>query len=141
MPDHAQITFIGRIRSELKTLSDCPHQGSEGAPEARIEIFPAYLDALDGITPDTRVVVLTWLDRADRTTLRVHPRGNPDNPLTGVFVTRSPSRPNPIGLHEVRVISVDRTPPVLAVAPLETLDNTPVVDIKLSWPRDVQAQP
>ena len=133
MQDHAQVNFIGRIRSELKTLKDCPCQGKEGAPSARVEIFPGYKDALKGIKTGTRLVLLTWFHKADRRTLRVHPRGNPDNPLTGVFLTRSPDRPNPIGLHDVRVQSVDEEDLILVVTPLEALDTTPVIDIKISW--------
>jgi len=134
MQGHAQVNFIGQIRSELKTLKDCPCQGKEGAPSARVKIFPEFRDALKGIKTGARLVMLTWFHHAGRDTLQVHPRGNPENPLTGVFLTRSPNRPNPIGLHEVRVLSVDEEDPALVVAPLEALDNTPVIDIKISWP-------
>ncbi len=127
------LTYIGRIRSELKELDQCPKQGYEGAPVAWVEIEPMYHDALSGIKPGAKIVILTWLDQADRTVLKVHPRHNPRNPLTGVFHTRSPARPNPIGLHEVRVIRVGDGG-VLVVEPMEALDLTPVLDIKISLP-------
>ena len=91
---------------------------------------PDVLDGLDGVRPGDRLVLLTWLDRAQRDVLRVHPRDDPANPLTGVFRTRSSDRPNPIGLHEVEVIAIDG--PVVRVAPLEAVDGTPVVDVKVS---------
>ncbi len=119
---------IGVVRSELKNREDAPMQGSEGAPDAWIEIAPEVAEGLDGIESDSDIIVLTWLHRADRDTLLVHPRGNPDAPLTGVFATRSPDRPNPIGLHRVTVLEVDGRR--LRVAPLEAIDGTPVVDIK-----------
>jgi tRNA-Thr(GGU) m(6)t(6)A37 methyltransferase TsaA len=120
---------IGIIRSELKDIDDCPRQEREGAPGAWIEIDPAYYDALEGLEPGAEIVVLTWLHLADRSMLKVHPRGNPKNPLRGVFATRSPHRPNPIGLHKTRVLSVE-SPNRLQVRPLEVIDKTPVVDIK-----------
>jgi len=113
----------------LKTLEQCPKQGSEGAPVSRVEIDPPYRSALEGIEPGSQLVILTWLDQADRTALQVHPRGNPDKPLTGVFCTRSPNRPNPIGLHDVRVVALQENG-TLVVESLEVLDNTPVLDIK-----------
>ncbi len=119
---------IGVVRSELKNREDAPMQGYEGAPDAWIEIAPEVAEGLDGIESDSDIIVLTWLHRADRDTLLVHPRGNPDAPLTGVFATRSPDRPNPIGLHRVTVLEVDGRR--LRVAPLEAIDGTPVVDIK-----------
>jgi len=131
MERDAGITFVGRVRSRLRIRSECPSQGSEGAPAARLEIEPRFRSALKGMKPGSRIVILTWLDRADRTAFQVHPRGNPKNPLTGVFCTRSPNRPNPIGLHEVRVIAMEEDG-TLMVEPLEVLDNTPIVDIKIS---------
>jgi tRNA-Thr(GGU) m(6)t(6)A37 methyltransferase TsaA len=119
---------IGVVRSELKNREDAPMQGYEGAPEAWIEIVPEVADGLDGIAAGSDIIMLTWLHRAERDTLLVHPRGNPDAPLTGVFATRSPDRPNPIGLHRVTVLEVDGRK--LRVAPLEAIDGTPVVDIK-----------
>ncbi len=119
---------IGVVRSELKNREDAPMQGYEGAPDAWIEIAPEVAEGLDGIESDSDIIVLTWLHRADRDTLLVHPRGNPDAPLTGVFATRSPDRPNPMGLHRVTVRSIDGLR--LRVGPLEAIDGTPIVDIK-----------
>jgi tRNA-Thr(GGU) m(6)t(6)A37 methyltransferase TsaA len=125
----ARIVFIGQIQSKLKDLSDCPKQGREGAPDAWIVIDDIYLEGLHGIRVGEELMVLTWLHRADRDTMKVHPRGNPENPLSGVFITRSPSRPNPIGLHRVTLIGIEDSNK-LHVKPLEAIDGTPVVDIK-----------
>jgi tRNA-Thr(GGU) m(6)t(6)A37 methyltransferase TsaA len=119
---------IGRVESPLTERADAPKQGREGAPEAWIVFEPHLRDALDGMAPGDRVIVLTWLDRADRTTLKVHPRSNPSNPPQGVFNTRSPDRPNPIGLHPVQVVEIDGLR--VRVSELEALDGTPVVDVK-----------
>lgn len=120
---------IGYVRSPLIDLRDAPRQGSEGAPEAVVEVRDDCIPALDGIVAGSELIMLTWLHLADRETLRVHPRDDFDRPLAGVFATRSPDRPNPIGLHRVRVLSIeDRRR--LHVAPLEALDGTPVLDIK-----------
>lgn len=129
------LTPIGRIRSPLKTLEACPLQGREGAPEARVEVDASFRPALDRIRPGMNLVLLTWFHKADRSVLKVHPRHNPENPLTGVFLTRSPNRPNPVGLHEVRVVSADKQG--LVVEPLEALDNTPVLDIKIYLPHNL----
>jgi len=120
---------IGVVRSRLTAAADAPKQGSEGAPEAWVEIDPAFGKALDGIAVGQEVILLTWLHLGRRDVLQVHPRDNLDNPLTGVFATRSPNRPNPIGLHRVRVLEIAETRR-LRVEPLEALDGTPVVDIK-----------
>ena len=119
---------IGHIRSTLRSLDQAPRQGSEGAPDAWLEIGPAFERALLGVSAGDHVVVITWFDRADRGVLEVHPRGDPEAPLAGVFATRSPHRPNPLGLHrvEVRQISGNR----LRIGPIEAVDGTPVVDIK-----------
>jgi len=119
---------IGYIRSTLQTLDKAPRQGAEGAPDAWLEIDPSFARALLGVSAGDHVVVITWLDRADRAVLEVHPRGDPDAPLAGVFATRSPHRPNPLGLHrvEVRQISGNR----LRIGPIEAIDGTPVVDVK-----------
>ena len=98
---------IGVVRSDLRDRRDAPRQAFEGAPEATLEIDAAFAPALDRVTPGTELVVLTWLDRADRTVLKVHPRDDESIPLTGVFGTRSPDRPNPIGLHRVTVTRID----------------------------------
>ena len=120
---------IGSVCSELKSLADCPKQGQEGAPDAWLEIDPAYTEALEGLQVGQEILVLTWLHKARRDALQVHPRGNPDRPLRGVFATRSPHRPNPIGLHRVEIMDIDRQGR-LRVRPLESLAGTPILDIK-----------
>jgi tRNA-Thr(GGU) m(6)t(6)A37 methyltransferase TsaA len=120
---------VGVVRSQLIAREDAPKQGSEGAPEAWVEIDPAFAQGLDGIAAGSEVILLTWLHQSDRDTLRVHPRDDPQSPLKGVFATRSPDRPNPIGLHRVRVLEITESVR-LRVEPLEALDGTPVVDIK-----------
>jgi tRNA (Thr-GGU) A37 N-methylase len=95
---------IGRLRSSLTALADAPRQGAEGAPDAWLEIEARYAAALQGVQVGDDVVIITWLHRADRAALQVHPRDDPSRPLTGVFATRSPDRPNPLGLHRVRVL-------------------------------------
>jgi tRNA-Thr(GGU) m(6)t(6)A37 methyltransferase TsaA len=128
---------IGVVRSPLTARGEAPRQGSEGAPEAWVEIDPAFADALAGVANGDEVILLTWLHLSRRDVLKVHPRGDPEKPLAGVFATRSPDRPNPIGLHRVHVLETD-APARLRVSPLEALDGTPVVDIKpvLSGPVD-----
>ena len=123
-----ELTPIGRVESELTDRASAPKQGSEGAPDAWLVFEPSVLDGLDGILPGAEVIVLTWLHRAQRDVLRVHPRDDPANPLTGVFATRSADRPNPIGLHEIEVIAVDGLR--IQVRDLEALDGTPVLDLK-----------
>ena len=120
---------IGAIRSSLQRREDTPRQGLEGAPEAWVEIYPRFIDALDGIAPGNEVIILTWLHLANRDILKVHPRRDADRPLSGVFATRSPDRPNPIGLHRVRILEIDKRRG-LRVFPIEALDGTPVIDIK-----------
>jgi tRNA-Thr(GGU) m(6)t(6)A37 methyltransferase TsaA len=119
---------VGRVESPLTDLKAAPKQGHEGAPAAWIVFEDRLLDALDGMRVGDRLLILTWLDRADRDTLKVHPRSNPATKLQGVFVTRSPDRPNPIGLHPVEVLEVDGNR--IKVSELEALDGTPVVDVK-----------
>jgi tRNA-Thr(GGU) m(6)t(6)A37 methyltransferase TsaA len=120
---------VGVVRSQLTRRKDAPKQGSEGAPDAWVEIDPAFREALDGIAAGSEVILLTWLHLGDRAVLRVRPRRDPKNPITGVFATRSPDRPNPIGLHRVRVLEIaDATR--LRVEPLEVVDGTPVLDVK-----------
>ena len=119
---------IGRVESPLTDAAEAPKQGFEGGPDAWLVFEPRVLDALDGLEPGARVIVLTWLDRADRNTLKVHPRDDASNPLRGVFGTRSADRPNPIGLHEVEVLAVEGNR--VRVSDLEALDGTPVVDLK-----------
>jgi tRNA-Thr(GGU) m(6)t(6)A37 methyltransferase TsaA len=127
--DPYQIMPVGIVRSELKRREDCPRQGWEGAPDAWVEIDPAFVEGLDGITPGLEVILLTWFHKAKRNVLKVHPRNDPENPLRGVFTTRSADRPNPVGLHRVEVLEVD-VQGRLRVRPLEALDGTPVIDIK-----------
>ena len=119
---------IGRVESTLTEPADAPRQGSEGAPDAWLVLEPRVREALDGMTPGARVIVLTWLDRARRDVLRVHPRDDASNPVRGVFSTRSADRPNPIGLHEVEILSIEGDR--VHVRPLEALDGTPVLDLK-----------
>jgi len=119
---------IGWIRSPLRSPGDAPRQGYEGAPDAWLDVDPKFERALRGLAAGDDVIVITWLDRADREVLEVHPRGELANPLTGVFATRSPHRPNPLGLHRVTVRELDGTR--LRIGPIEAIDGTPVVDIK-----------
>jgi len=123
-----EVRPIGVVRSALTDPATAPKQGPEGGPEAELLLDPAVLPALDGTAPGDRVIVLTWLDRARRDLLAVHPRDDPANPVRGVFSTRSADRPNPIGLHEVEVVEVDG--PRVRVRPLEAVDGTPVLDLK-----------
>jgi tRNA-Thr(GGU) m(6)t(6)A37 methyltransferase TsaA len=119
---------IGVVRSDLVDRKGAPRQGYEAAPDAAIEIHPEFQRGLDGLKPGDDVLVLTWLHEGQRDVLEVRPRKDPRNPITGVFATRSPDRPNPIGLHRVTVIGIDGGR--LDVRPLEAIDGTPVVDIK-----------
>jgi tRNA-Thr(GGU) m(6)t(6)A37 methyltransferase TsaA len=122
---------IGRVRSTLDALDEAPRQAHEGAPEAVLEIDPAYADALHGIEPGDELIVLTWLHLAARDVLLVHPRDDVTIPLTGVFKTRSSMRPNPIGLHRVTVVSREGATG-LRVEALEAVDGTPIVDLKVA---------
>jgi tRNA-Thr(GGU) m(6)t(6)A37 methyltransferase TsaA len=119
---------IGRVRSPLVDLATAPKQGDEGAPAATLELKEELAGALAGVEPGDELLVLTWLDRAERDVLAVHPRGDRSRPLTGVFATRSPARPNPIGLHRVTVEALDGAS--LRVRDLEALDGTPLLDLK-----------
>lgn len=119
---------IGVIRSVLKERSKAPKQGSEGAPDAWIEVRRGMMEAVDGLAAGDEIIILTWFHRAHRDVLKVHPRSDPERRLTGVFATRSPDRPNPIGLHEVTVRKVVKNR--LRVGPIEAIDGTPVIDIK-----------
>ncbi|MFE8949753.1 tRNA (N6-threonylcarbamoyladenosine(37)-N6)-methyltransferase TrmO [Streptomyces sp. NPDC007856] len=119
---------IGHVESPLTDRAAAPRQPDEGAPDAWLVFEDRYAPALDGLTPGTDVLLLTWLDRADRDTLRVRPRGDTDRPLTGVFATRAPDRPNPIGLHTVRILAIAGTR--VHVRNLEALDSTPILDVK-----------
>ncbi|HYP07140.1 MAG TPA: tRNA (N6-threonylcarbamoyladenosine(37)-N6)-methyltransferase TrmO [Bryobacteraceae bacterium] len=121
---------IGRIESTLKDRSGAPRQAHENAPPARVTISPPYLEALDGMRAGDEICILTWLHQSRRSVLKVRPRGEPANPLTGVFGTRSPDRPNPIGLHRARVLAIDPAIGFVDLDALEAIDGTPVVDIK-----------
>jgi len=123
-----ELKVIGVIASELTSLADAPMQGAEGAPDAWLEVDAAFADALHGIEAGDELLVITWFHRADRAVLQTRPRSDPRNPMTGVFATRSPDRPNPLGLHPVTVRAVDGRR--LRVGPIEAIDGTPVVDIK-----------
>jgi tRNA-Thr(GGU) m(6)t(6)A37 methyltransferase TsaA len=123
-----QIEPIGWVESPLTERAQAPRQGDEGAPAAWLVFDPQVADGLRDLAPGTEIIVLTWLDRADRGVLVTRPRSDPARPPTGVFSTRSPDRPNPIGLHRVRVLAVEGLR--IQVGPLEALDKTPVIDVK-----------
>lgn len=119
---------VGTIRSALTSLESAPRQGSEGAPDAWLEVHAWAAEALEGVAAGDELLVVTWLDRARRDVRKVHPRDDPSRPLTGVFATRSADRPNPLGLHPVTVREIQGTR--LRVGPIEALDGTPVLDLK-----------
>lgn len=119
---------VAHVESVLTERDHAPKQGTEGAPDAWLVFRPDVAAALDGLSAGDEVLVFTWLHLAERDVLEVHPRGDLNNPLTGVFNTRSPDRPNPIGLHRVTVLEIDGTR--VHVEPLEAVDGTPVVDVK-----------
>jgi tRNA-Thr(GGU) m(6)t(6)A37 methyltransferase TsaA len=123
-----EVTPIGRVESALTDPASAPKQGDEGAPDAWLAFEPAMLEGLEGIGAGDEVIVVTWLDRARRDVLRVHPRGDVSRAQQGVFSTRSPHRPNPIGLHRVEVLSIDGDR--VRVSNLEAVDGTPIVDVK-----------
>ncbi len=123
-----EVRPIGRVESSLTDPAAAPKQGFEGAPEAWLVLDAEVREGLEGLQPGDELIVLTWLDRADRETLRVHPRDDTSNPLRGVFGTRSADRPNPIGLHEVELLEIEGER--LRVRPLEAVDGTPVLDLK-----------
>jgi tRNA-Thr(GGU) m(6)t(6)A37 methyltransferase TsaA len=130
-----EITPVGVVESPLTDLATAPKQGDEGAPDAWLVFEPEVLDALDGIGPGDQILVLTWLDRASRDVVKVLPRSDPSRKPQGVFSTRSPDRPNPIGLHRVEVVALDG--PRMLVRNLEALDGTPIVDVKPVLSADV----
>ena len=124
----ARLRPIGIIRSVVRERGDAPRQGSEGAPDAWLEVQPWAADALRGLAVGDELLVITWLHQARRDVLQVHPRGDPRNPLAGVFGTRSPDRPNPLGLHPVVLRAIEGLR--LLVGPIEAIDGTPVLDVK-----------
>jgi tRNA-Thr(GGU) m(6)t(6)A37 methyltransferase TsaA len=119
---------IGVIRSSLTSREAAPNMGYEGAPDAWLEMDSTIAEGLEGVAAGSEIILITWLHKAHRDTLRVHPRRDQNRPLTGVFATRSPDRPNPIGLHRVTVLEIAGNR--LKVGPLEAIDGTPIVDIK-----------
>jgi tRNA-Thr(GGU) m(6)t(6)A37 methyltransferase TsaA len=123
---------IGLIRSELRSRKDAPRQGDEGAPDAWLEVEPWAEDALHRLAVGDEIIVITWFHQARRDVLQVHPRSDPQQRLHGVFATRSPDRPNPLGLHPVTLRAIDGRR--LRIGPIEAIDGTPVVDIKPVWP-------
>jgi tRNA-Thr(GGU) m(6)t(6)A37 methyltransferase TsaA len=128
-PQHdIRLTPIGTVESPLTDPASAPKQGHEGAPEAWLVFEPRVLAGLADLRAGDEIIVLTWLDRADRDVLRVHSRDDLSNPMTGVFSTRSADRPNPIGLHRVQIVSIEG--PRLRVRNLEAVDGTPIVDVK-----------
>ena len=127
-PTRYELTPVGRVESSLTDPAAAPKQGFEGSPEAWLVFEPAVMEAAEEIRPGDELVVLTWLDRARRDVLRVHPRDDVSNPRQGVFKTRSADRPNPIGLHPVEVVAVDGNR--IRVRNLEAVDGTPIIDVK-----------
>ena len=128
MSEGYELRPIGWVESPLVDPDLAPKQGDEGSPEATLVFAEFVSEALRDLRPDTDALVLTWLDRADREVLRVHPRGDRSNPEQGVFNTRSPDRPNPIGLHRVGIVSIEGNR--VRVRDLEAVDGTPIVDVK-----------
>ena len=127
---------IGVVRSPLRAPADAPNQAFEGAPEALLEIDPRYTEALHRIAVGDELIVLTWLHLADRDVLQTHPTGDVTIPLTGVFRTRSPDRPNPIGVHRVTVTALE-PPATLRVGALEAVEGTPIIDVKIALPDEI----
>ena len=128
---------IGFIRSDLNRRSEAPRQGREGAPDAWLEVSPDFVEGLQGIVVGQEIIVITWFHEAERDRLKVHPRGEVSAPLAGVFSTRSPNRPNPLGLHRltVRKIVGDH----IQIGPMEAIDGTPVADIKPVLPESTDS--
>ena len=126
--DEFVVRAIGRVESELRERADAPRQGDEGAPDAWVVFDPSVREALADVGAGDELMLISWFDRADREIQKVHPRGDESRPPTGVFSTRSPDRPNPLGLHRVTVLTVDGLR--VQVNNLEALDGTPIVDVK-----------
>jgi tRNA-Thr(GGU) m(6)t(6)A37 methyltransferase TsaA len=120
---------VGVVKSALRERKNAPRQPFQGAPEAWLVVDARFADALDGVEPGSEILVFTWLHKAKRGILKVHPGRDPKNPLAGVFATRSPDRPNPVGLHRVKVIEIKKRVR-MKVDHLEAIDGTPIIDIK-----------
>jgi tRNA-Thr(GGU) m(6)t(6)A37 methyltransferase TsaA len=138
MPESNYVLYpIGFLQSSLKELQEAPRQGREGAPDAWLAVNAPVAEALEGLAVGDEIIVITWLHKAQRDTLKVHPRSDETLPLAGVFATRSPDRPNPLGLHRVTVLEIAGTR--LKVGPIEAIDGTPVVDIKPVLPQSADS--
>ena len=130
MPESDYVLYpIGFLQSPLKELQEAPRQGREGAPDAWLEVNSQVAEGLEGLAVGDEIIVITWLHKAQRDILKVHPRNDKNLPLAGVYATRSPDRPNPLGLHRVTVLEIAGER--LKVGPIEAIDGTPVVDIKV----------
>ena len=127
--DKLLVTVIGRVSNDIRSLAEAPKGYDESDRTGYLEIFTEYGDGLEGIEAGQTIVVLFWLHESSRDILKVHPRGNKENPMRGVFSTRSPVRPNPIGVSELEVLNIEGTR--LQVRGLDVLDNTPIIDIKM----------
>ena len=131
------LSAIGFLHSPLKQLGEAPRQGREGAPDAWLEVHASVAEGLEALAVGDEIIVITWLHKAGRDILKVHPRGDETVPLAGVFATRSPDRPNPLGLHRVTVLEIAGER--LKVGPIEAIDGTPVVDIKPVLPQSADS--
>ncbi|OBQ51884.1 tRNA (N6-threonylcarbamoyladenosine(37)-N6)-methyltransferase TrmO [Halodesulfovibrio spirochaetisodalis] len=141
----AEIQFIGRVRTQFDDLETCPKQGDEGGKEGWVELEPQFAAGLEGLQVGQSIDLLTWLHKADRDVMAVHPRGDHSRPKRGIFSTRSPARPNPVGVHTVTILEIDTNK--MRVEPLEALDKTPLIDIKktptpanLITPKDIRRE-
>ena len=128
---------IGFLHSPIKDREEAPRQGREGAPDAWLEVNATVAEGLETLAVGDEIIVITWLHKAQRDILKVHPRGDETMPLAGVFATRSPDRPNPLGLHRVTVLEIIGKS--IKVGPIEAIDGTPVVDIKPVLPQSADA--
>ena len=134
-----EVVPIGFVQSPLTERAQAPRQGDEGAPDAWLAFEPAVADGIRDLAPGAQIIVLTWLDRADRTVLVTRPRDDPARPPLGIFSTRSPDRPNPIGLHRVEVVATEGLR--ILARPLEALDGNPVIDVKPVLDRRTERSP